>query len=368
MVDSMKKVLIIIGKLYIGGAERVARDIGFYADPEKFEIHYLVFGDDIGAYELELEEKGCRIIHMAPPGENHRAYFSTLMDLIRREKYHVIHSHTMFSSCWAMMAGKKCGVPIRIAHSHSIRGNEKRSAVKKLYETTMRRIILRFATHYVACGRKAGQWLYGQKAFDRKGILILNGIGLEKFAYDPEKRSKIRREMGAENAFIIGHVGHLAQVKNQSLLLSLMVKILELRSDALLLLLGEGSDRPMLEDTVSRLGLRDRVKMPGNVSNVHEYLSAMDVFAFPSFYEGTPLAMIEAQTNGLPCIISDKIPMDVYLTDLVTSLPLEGKEDAWTEALCNAQRHEPARYLPRMKETDFDCSVMLKKIYGLYEG
>lgn len=364
----MKKVLIIIGKLCVGGAERVARDIGYYADPEKYEIHYLVFEDDIGAYEPELEQKGCKIIHMPSPGENHMAYYRGLTRLIRREKYDVIHSHTMFSSGWAMVAGKACGVPVRICHSHSIRGNEKRSTVKNLYENTMRRIILSFATHYVACGQKAGEWLYGQQVFDKQGILILNGITLQKFAYNPEKRSQIRRELGLEEHFLIGHVGHLAQVKNQSHLLTLMDRILQRRPDARLLLLGEGPDRSMLENMAARHGLKDKVIMPGNVPNVYEYLSAMDVFAFPSFYEGTPLATIEAQANGLPCVISDRIPPDVHLTDLITTLPLEGAEDAWIEALCTANRNDPLTYLSSMKETDFECSVMLNKIYGLYEG
>ena len=364
----MKKVLLIIGKLYIGGAERVARDIGYYADPEKYEMHYLVFEDDIGAYEPELEQKGCKIIHMPSPGENHMAYYRALSRLIRQEKYDVIHSHTMFSSGWAMVAGKLCGVPIRICHSHSIRGNEKRGTLKNLYERTMRRIILSFATHYVACGKTAGQWLYGQKVFDEQGILILNGIGLQKFAYDPEKRSQIRRELGLEEHFLIGHVGHLAQVKNQSHLLTLMDRILQRRPDARLLLLGEGPDRSVLENMAARLGLEDKVIMPGNVPNVYEYLSAMDVFAFPSFYEGTPLATIEAQANGLPCVISDRIPPDVHLTDLITVLPLENAENRWVEAICASRRNMPETYLARMKGTEFDLTNMLHRIYALYEG
>ena len=114
----MKKVLIIAGALYIGGAERVARDIGFYANG-RFEVHYLVFGEKVGAYETELLDAGCRIFHTAPPSSGHAAYYQYLCRLIRREKYDVIHAHTMFNSGLAMLAGKHCGVPVRISHSHS---------------------------------------------------------------------------------------------------------------------------------------------------------------------------------------------------------------------------------------------------------
>ena len=223
-----KKVLIIIGKLYIGGAERVARDIGVFADRDRFEIHYLVFESDIGPYEPDVEAAGCRVIHMDSPSQGYGRYFRALIRLIRTEKYDVIHAHTMFSSGWAMLAGKLCGVPVRISHSHSIRGFEKRGFLKNLYEKTMRRIILAFATDLVACGRDAGEWLYGKVAFSKRGKLIFNGIDLDSFAFNASARAEIRERLGLQDAFVIGHVGHLATVKNQSFLLELLPELLGL--------------------------------------------------------------------------------------------------------------------------------------------
>lgn len=362
----MKKILIIIGKLYIGGAERVGRDIGYHANQNRFEIHYLVYGDEIGTYEQDLAEKGCKIIHMAPPSAGYPAYYRALCDLIRKEKYDVVHCHTMFSSGWAMMASKKCGVSIRIAHSHSICGFEKRGIVKNAYEKTMRRLILHYATHCVGCGKGAGAWLFGEEAFRKKGILIYNGIGLDRFVFDPAVRSAQRTELGMEDAFLIGHAGHLAPVKNQQFLLELMPQILEKKPNAFLLLLGEGADRPLLEAKIERLGLQDHVRLMGNVTNVNELLNAMDVFVFPSLYEGMPLALIEAQANGLPCVISDHIPHDVHLTDLVKAMPLE--ESVWAEAVCAAARTQPGHYAALMRAMGFDTDGMLQKIYALYEG
>lgn len=364
----MKRVLVIIGKLYIGGAERVGRDIGFYADPEKYEIHYLVFGGDTGAYEQELLEKGCRIHHIPSPTENQFAYFVTLLKLIRKCRFDVIHSHTMFNSGWAMLAGNLCGVPIRIAHSHSIRGPEKRNFLKNTYEKTMRCLILWCATHCVACGTSAGQWLYGADAFREKGILIYNGIDLAGFAFDPAAGQELRRMLGLENGFVIGHVGHLAAVKNQLFLLERMPEILRRKPNAVLLLLGDGNDRRLLEEKTRALGIEHSVRMTGNVSNVAQYLNAMDVFAFPSLYEGMPLAVIEAQANGLPCVISDRIPGDVHLTDLVTVLPLETDPATWAAAICGGQRRDPERYYPKLREAGFGVSQMLERIYGLYGG
>lgn len=364
----MKRILIIIGKLYIGGAERVGRDIGFFADPEKYEIHYLVFGDDQGAYEPELLEKGCRIHHIPSPTKNQFAYLRTLIKMFREYRFDVVHSHTMFSSGWAMLAGKLCGVPCRIAHSHSIRGPEKRSLVKQTYEKAMRKLILLCATHCVACGNGAGEWLFGVEKYRRKGILIYNGIELSRFAFDEGTRQKMRQELGLEGRFVIGHAGHMAPVKNQVFLLERMPEILKRKPDAVLLLLGDGKDRGFLEEKARVLGIEQHVIMTGNVSNVAQYLNAMDIFAFPSLYEGMPLAMIEAQTNGLPCVISDRIPKDVHLTDLVTVLPLDEKEKAWVSALCGAARNDPGVYREKMQAAGLDISGMLARIYGLYEG
>lgn len=149
--------------------------------------------------------------------------------------------------------------------------------------------------------------------------------------------------MVLDDKFIIGHAGHLAAVKNQSFLLGLMPKILKRQPQAYLLLLGEGEDRPILEQKIHDLHLEDHVRMTGNVRNVPDYLNAMDVFAFPSLYEGMPLSIIEVQSNGLPCVISDQVPKDVFLTDLLRPLPLNDQM-AWMDAICSAKREASEKY------------------------
>lgn len=363
----MKNVLIIIGKLIVGGAERVGRDIGFFADKEKYRIHYLVFEDDVCAYEKELMDVGCIIHHMEPPSKGYWNYYKSLCVLINEENIDIIHSHTMFNSGWAMLAGKRQGIPVRIAHSHSIKGPEHRGFMKNIYENTMRRVIRRYATDFVACGKGAGNWLYGKQFFEEKGTLIYNGIGLEEFTYRESVREKIRTAKKLQDKYVIGHVGHLNTVKNQTFLLDLMPEILKKKPESVLLLLGDGEDRLMLEKKIKRMGLLDHVIFTGNVSNVGEYMSAMDVYVFPSLYEGMPLALVEAQTNGLPCVISDRIPDDIYLTDLVKPLPLEDSNEQWIIYITEAKRKSSEEYSKKMFETGFDTQGMLEKIYALYE-
>lgn len=363
----MKKVLIICGALRIGGAEKVAYQIGLYRDRTEYRTDYVVFGDEVGEYEQELLDSGCLIFHVPSPGNSYRQFVHNIRSLIRDHHYDVVHCHTMFSSGWVLHVAKREGVPVRIAHSHTIRSKKNMGFVKEIYQSLMRQLIRMDATDFAACGKDAGSWLYGKRFFEKHGVLILNGINVKEFRYSPECRTKIRESLHIGNdTLVIGHAGHMFAVKNQIFLIRLMPEILKEREDTVLLLLGDGEDREMLKEEVKTLGIEDHVVMTGNVSNVNEFLSAMDVFAFPSLYEGMPLSMIEVQSNGLPCIISERVPDDVFLTDLLIRTDLN-ERDVWRQRLLNTGRNNPDYYNGYMMESGFDSSAMLKKVYSLYE-
>ena len=365
-MSNLKRILIIASKLHIGGAEKVCRDIALYADREKYAFDYVVFGDAVGAYESQVEAAVCRVFHLPEPSEGYPAHLRALNRLMKENRYHAVHVHTMFNCGWAMALAKLNGVPLRIAHSHSalVDGG---GMVKKIYESVMRTLILTCSTDLVGCGVKAGQRLFGEKQFAKRGNLILNGIDVADFAYDEEKRTAIRAQLGAGDRFILGHSGHLAAVKNQSFLLELMPLVLEKKPDALLLLLGDGGDRPMLEQKIKDMNLQDHVVMTGNVSNVSDHLSAMDVFVFPSLFEGLPLSVLEVQANGLPCVISDGVPEDVFLTDLIRPLSLKQDKQVWLEAIMAARRGDAGKYNRQLLGSDYAVQAAMEKIYRIYE-
>lgn len=361
----MKYILHIAAALRIGGAEKVTRDIGLYPDPAEYENHYVVFGDEIGDYEPELLRRGCRIFHIDPPGTSYARFMKTLQQILAAHPYTAVHAHTMFNAGWVMYVAKKMGVPVRVAHSHS--ALDTRGSVKvAVYEKLMRQLILHCATDLVGCGEKAGIRLFGRAAWEKRGKLILNGINVEAFRFDAGRRQAIREQLRLEDCFVIGHVGHLAEVKNQKFLIDLMPRILERKPDAKLLLLGEGEDRPMLEARIAQLGMEGHILMTGNVRNVADHLSAMDVFAFPSLYEGMPLSIVEVQANGLPCVLSTGVPKDVHFTDLICPLDLDAPE-RWIDAVCTARRCDSGAYVDIIKQYGLDASAAMEKIYDIYE-
>lgn len=357
------KILIIAASLKVGGAEKVARDIALHDVRQEFEYHYVVFGDRVGEYEQQLLDCGCRIFRLESPARSYPAFWRQLRRLMRRYRYHAVHAHNMFNCGISMAVARFSRVPIRISHAHSAL-EDGSSITRTLYELAMRSLILACSTDLVACGVRAGVRLFGQRAYDRRAALILNGIDVEAYCFDPRRRNALRRELGMENAFVIGHTGHLLDVKNQRFLIALMPRLLALRPDARLLLLGDGPDRPMLEELIRSLGLEDRVLLPGVVRNIPDWLSAMDVFAFPSLYEGTPLSVIEAQANGLPCILSDRVPPDIRVTSLVQPLALE--PDRWVEALCAAQRQEPDAFNRQLLNSPYTIYRAMEQIARIY--
>ena len=363
----MKYILQIAAHLTIGGAEKVCRDIGLYGNPEEYETHYIIFDEDIGDFGREVEAKGCKIFKLREPSDNYGEYFRELKKLMAKYPYTAVHAHTMFSIGWVMLAAKQMKIPVRVSHAHSalIDGN---SLVKSVYEKFMRMLILTCSTDLVACGEEAGIRLYGEKAYKKRGNLILNGIDTKTFAFSQTKRDQIRAEYSIADKFVLGHTGRLAEVKNQVFILKLMPEILKRNKNAILMLIGDGDDRKMLETTAKELGVSDNVIFVGNVTNVQDYLSAMDVFVFPSLYEGLPLSILEVQANGLPCIISDTVPPDVFLTELIHPLSLKEPEKNWINEILSVERNSTKDYSDEMKKSGFDLETAMKKVYAIYEN
>ena len=365
---AMKKILIIPGALHMGGAERVAANISAYAPEGEFEFHYLVFEGYDNLYGPDIEARGGKVITVPPPAAGYSVYARTLYKLIKENGYAVVHSHTMFNSGINLAVAKLARVPVRIAHSHTTRTEREVPRSQRLYEKLMRKLIIWSATHLLSCGVEAGEWLFGGKAFSRYGQVVRNGIDTDAFSFSEENRIKIRSFYGIlETDLVIGHSGTMIPLKNQEFLIRLLPNIKERIENSRLMLLGKGeaTEIERLKAIAAECGVTDSVVFCGGVMNVNECLSAMDVFAFPSLREGTPLALIEAQTNGLPCVISERIPNDAILTDLVLPLPLDD-DIAWCNAIINSNRHNPSAYASLIDEAGYSNKTAYLPIYRIY--
>lgn len=350
----------------IGGAQRVAANIAKYSPPE-YHFTYLVFGEIVGDYEREILAAGNDVVHICSPKKGYHAHILALRKQMKTRSYDVVHCHNMYSCGIVMRLAKQIGVPGRVSHSHTAKDNIlQESFARKLYKNMMRNLIWHYSTDFLACGEDAGEELYGKERFREKGIVIKNGIDTAAYRYNEETRKSIRAQYNLGGRFVIGHVGHYVTVKNQMYLIRLMPEILKTRPDSMLLLFGDGEMRGAFAAEISQLEIEDHVLLMGNVSNIPQVLSAIDVFAFPSILEGTPLALLEAQANGLPCIISDLVPSDACVTDLINKVSL-ADQSAWIRSLLNASRDTKTDYASVISKRYGDTHSSMEKIYTIFE-
>ena len=163
---------------------------------------------------------------------------------------------------------------------------------------------------------------------------IHNGVDLDVYKYDEGNRRKIRRECGiADEQIVIGHIGRFNQQKNHKFLIEVFSEVLKQKPNALLMLVGDGKKKNEIKEQIKSLGIEESVIFTGIRSDVPALLSAMDVFVFPSFYEGMPNTVIEAQATGLPCVIADTITEEASFTGLVKYISLQVSSHEWANSV-----------------------------------
>ncbi|MFW3480845.1 glycosyltransferase [Aerococcus urinaeequi] len=357
----MKKVLQITGSLRLGGLETVATNFAKYKQDKNIQYFYLVYGEEIGEYEETILQYGGIIIHIpTTPTDIFNYYYEFKNVLDTYGPFDAIHCHTSFSSAISLLISKRYGIPKRITHSHTDRSSIKNSLIRKLYIKVMQKIINKSTTDAVACSLGAGKYLFGDKYFLHKGTVILNGINEKDYQFDVDVRKNIRKQLKLDDHILLGHVGTLNDVKNQSFLLEIIYKISRENEKFKLLLVGNGPDYKKLNKRIKELNIEDNVFLVGQKENANDYLMAIDFFLFPSKLEGLGLAAVEAQISGLPTIISQNVPEEVIATTNCFKLPLN--VDLWCDLILqNKGINRESKFIEQ-----FEMKRSIKKIEELY--
>ena len=229
--------------------------------------------------------------------------------------------------------------------------------------------IRREAEYLFACSDEAGAWLYGKGALQRPNYRrISNGIDLARFAFEGETRARMRAELGIpDGALVLGHIGRFTRPKNHVWLVELFAAWNKHHPESRLLLVGDGELREDVRRQCETLGLTDKVLMPGAHTDTENYYQAMDVFVFPSLWEGLPVSVVEAQANGLPCLISEGITPEVRVTDLVQALPTDALAP-WLEKLADCRCREQGALTPAQYKglQPFDMTWVAQDLQTFY--
>lgn len=354
-----KRVLQVVTHMNRGGLETMLMNYYRQVDRSRVQFDFLTHRDGEKDYDAEIRALGGRIYHVPPVNPFSASYHRALDDFFSQHpEYRVVHSHLDCMSADVLRAAKKHGVPVRIGHGHS---SSQDKDAKYLLKLLCKRGIPAQATHLFACAKEAGEWMFGGAPFR----VLPNAIDAAAYRGDAAVRRDVRTELGLEDAVVLGHVGRFSEPKNHPFLIDLFAEAVKRESKARLLLVGGGEGRSAVEEKARALGLADKVLFLGVRSDVNRLLQAVDVFVFPSLYEGLPVSLVEAQAAGLPCVISDRVPPESVLTACVERLPL-GNAAMWADGVLAAARKGRSDTYGAVCAAGFDIAQNAKWLEEFY--
>ena len=362
MTTEPVRVLNLFTIMNRGGAETMVMNYYRNIDRSKVQYDFMVHRQERGAYDDEIEALGGRPIRPWTAGEYRktvRAFYA------EHPEYRVIHSHMSELGYYDFREAEKAGVPVRICHAHNRPyGIDLKSPVRWYYKTMMRPHI----TDLFICGKESGDWLFGRKN-EARFIQLNNAIDARQYAYCPEIRQKMRQSLGiGEDQLVIGHVGRFYPQKNHKFIIDIFQAVRTKNPKAVLLLVGNdaGEGGKEIHQKAEQLGLTPWVKFLGTRGDVAELLQAMDVFLFPSLFEGLSVASIEAQAAGLPVLISDSVPIECRKTDLVHVLPLSAPPEEWADSVLELARIPRRNTYEEIRDAGFDVVENAKWLQAFY--
>lgn len=359
------RVLNLFTVMDRGGAETMVMNYYRHMDRTKVQFDFLVHRQQRGAYDDEIEAMGGRIYRLCPIyPQNFSRYKREIRAFFQAHpEYRIIHSHMSELGYFAFREARRQGIPVRICHAHNApHGFD----LKMIVRTYFKKRMMPDLTHLFMCGREAGIWLYGAKNKDRF-IMLNNAIDASAYTYDPEKRQAVREQLKLSDAFTLGHVGRFNSQKNHPFLLEIFAALLKREPNAVLLLVGGGADQEKIQAKAQTMGLTDHIRFLGVRSDVANLMQAMDIFVFPSLFEGLPVTMVEAQAAGLPCVISNQIPPECILTEgLVEICALQSSPDTWADVIQTKRSFTRTDRRSEIAAHGFDIATEAVKLQEFY--
>ena len=288
-------------------------------------------------------------------------YWIKLIKLINQNKYEIVHIHgNSHLLALELSAAYIAGNRIRIVHSHNTTCKHLR------LHQLLTPLFKMLCTHALACGREAGRWMFGKSNFS----ILNNGVDVEKYSFNEDVRNQVRAKHDWESCKVIGHVGMFIPAKNQKFIIELFKELYRTDKTYRLLLIGDGYQKTEVEAEVKQLGLKKLVTFMGNVDNVSDYLSAMDVVVMPSLYEGLPLTLIEQQANGLPCVVADTITREADKTGNLKFLSLKAPVEKWIEAVIHedgiSREERSKKSIEDITKAGYNIKEQAKKLERFY--
>lgn len=359
----MIRVLQVVNDMHRAGLETMLMNYYRNIDRTKIQFDFLTHRPNKSDYDDEIIRMGGKVYY-APRlyPQNYPAYFKYMKQFFRdHPEYTIIHSHIDAMSYLPLLAAKKAGIPIRIAHSHNTSmDRDFKLPLKMLF----RELLPSVATEFYTCGQEAGKFLFPGK----KCTFIPNAIDVKKFLFNEDLRIQKRKELDLKGKFVIGHVGRLSYQKNHKFLIEIFSEVIKKEPNAILLLIGGGEKEEEIRTQVYEFNLEKVVFFLGNRSDVNELYQAMDLFLMPSFFEGVPVVGVEAQFSNLPCVFSDKVPNEVKISERTEFISLNETSTYWADNIFKWSQQKSTRDVcsPNLLNSDYNIKNAKNILQNIY--
>lgn len=365
----MIRVLHVFEYFAQGGIENFVMNVYRNIDKSLYSFDFAFINKTKGCFDEEAQSMGAHIYYFDSSKKSFRNYKKSISSIIKKNgPFDVVHSHVYFFSGFILKQAYKCGVPIRIAHSHETSKGRKRTITRRIYEFLMRKMIISYSTTLLACSKKAGIHLFGEKT---KFDVVYNGIDVSRFRYNETVRNVLREKFNLVHKKVVLHIGRFADQKNHAFIIETFTELIKKDNDYFLILIGDGELEQQIKYMAYQKGVSKNILFLSNIQNVEDYYSLSDVFILPSKYEGLGIVAIEAQVNGLPCLLSDHVPAEARISETTFFIQLDINE--WVEAIERSLKITTDRYeINRLfLDTDFDIKHtvdLLTRSYSLDNG
>jgi glycosyltransferase EpsF len=366
----IKRILHVIGKMDRAGAETMVMNLYRTIDRTEFQFDFISFSKDKGDFDDEIKSLGGKIFTITCENSIKRM-FALKKFLVKYREYSIVHCHTLFSNSFHLWAAHMAKVPNRIAHSHNTSDKSKPKLIGTLYQYISRKLIKKYATNYIGCGRAAANFLFPEQ----KEVMVLsNAIDANYFAIIGEtKKDYIKNEFNLKQECLkIIQVGRLQQVKNP--LFSIQIAK-ELKNRGIIfkfLFIGQGELHDTLKKEIELSNLKKEVFLVGVRSDIPELMAGADILLMPSLYEGFPVVLVESQSVGLKSLIADSISYEVDLgVDLIEFESLNSSTSKWVDKLLGLKlkgKINKERRIKKMVELGFDIHESSSLLTNLYKS
>lgn len=366
----MKRIVHIVGKMDRAGAETMIMNLYRTIDRTQFQFDFVTFSKEKGDYDEEIKSLGGKVFHIAEKNPIKRM-FRLQAFLEAHPEYQIVHAHTLFSNAFHVWAAKMAKVPYRISHSHNTSAQSKNKFIARLYHGISKIIIEKNTTHFIGCGLAAGKFLF--PAQDQV-LMLPNSVDTKYFAAIGEKEKEyINQEFGTTSSCLkIIQLGRLQTVKNHSFSLKIAEKLKGKGIEFQMFFVGQGDLKKEIAAQIKEKNLTKEVLLVGLRSDISQLLAGADVMLMPSLHEGFPVVLVEAQSVGIPSLVSDSVSPEVDLNvSLVEFESLHAPTDRWIEKLISLKSKERLTKDIRLKklgDQGFDIYTSVNILSSLYDS